>query len=269
MIPLIILDIDGTIIGSKGFVEDCVWRVIEKARGHDVKFAVCTGRPCFGVAQKVAQRLGDANLHIFQNGAQISTPSGASMRVSALKEAVVRQLVDFSREEDLSLELYTPTNLYVERKTQLSEAHAQMIGVNAIVADLLEIVQQEPIIRAQWVVPDSIRDTLLSTPPEGTQFGWATSPAMQDISFISITAQTVSKGSAVKTLIEAMKLDASDVMAIGDSLGDVPMLDAVGIPVVMDNGHALLKERYENVAGHVDSCGVVGVIEAALRDDLS
>jgi Cof subfamily protein (haloacid dehalogenase superfamily) len=267
MIPLVILDIDGTIIGSKGYVEDCVWRAIEKARGKGVRFAVCTGRPCFGVAQKVAQRLGETNLHIFQNGAQISTPAGAALKVSALKEAVVRQLVDFSRHKELSLELYTPTNLYVERKTQLSEAHAQMIGVNAIVADLLEVVSQEPIIRAQWVVPDEIRDSLLSTPPEGTQFGWATSPAMAGVSFISITAPSVSKGTAVKALIEAMKLNASDVMAIGDALGDIPMLDAVGIPVVMENAHASLKERYGNIAGHVDHCGVVGVIEAALRDD--
>lgn len=263
MVSLILLDIDGTLIGAKGYVEDCVWRAIDRAKAQGVTLAVCTGRPGFGVAQKVAQRLGD-NLHIFQNGAQISTPSGSALRVSALKEAVVRQLIAQSREQELALELYTPTTLYVERKTPLSEAHAQMIGVNAIVADLNEVASQEPVIRAQWVVPDALREGLLAQPLEGAQLAWASSPALAEVSFISITAPGVSKGSAVQALIKALKLEPAEVMAVGDAVGDIPMLDAVGIPVVMDNAHPTLKARYANVAGHVDRCGVVSAIEAAL-----
>ena len=55
MIPLILLDIDGTLIGSSGTVKDCVWDAADRVREAGVRLAVCTGRPCGGVAQKVAR----------------------------------------------------------------------------------------------------------------------------------------------------------------------------------------------------------------------
>ncbi len=264
MIPLVVLDLDGTIIGSKGHVEDCVWQAVEKARAAGMKFAACTGRPCLGAAQKIALRLGANNPHIFQNGAQIAYPSGESLKVFALKEAFARRLVEEARQLALLLELYTPTTLFVERKTPLGEAHAKMIGVNAIVRDLSEVVETEPVVRAQWVVSEADGPRVMGEAPTGVQLSSATAPAMKGALFVSVTQEGVSKGAALKLLAEALKLDLRDVVGVGDSVGDIPMLDLVGFPVVMGNGDPILKERYETVAGDVDRCGVVSVIERAL-----
>ena len=263
MIPLIILDLDGTIIGSSGHVDDCVWKAVEKARGAGVRFAVCTGRPCFGVAQKVAKRLGPTTPHIFQNGAQIAYASGENVKVFALKEAAARSLVNQSRRSNLTLELYSPTTLFIERKTPVSEAHAKMIGVNAIVRDLYDVVENEPVVRAQWLLKTGEEEEA-SLEDDTLQTSTATSPALEGTLFVSITHKEVSKGEATRLLAQTMRLDLEDIVGVGDSLGDIPMLDAVGYPVVMGNAPEQLKERYETVAGDVDKCGVVPVIEQAL-----
>lgn len=268
MIPLMVLDLDGTVIGSKGHVEDCVWQAVEKAAAAGMKFAVCTGRPCMGVAQKVATRLGPSNPHIFQSGAQIAYPGGESIKVFALKEGAARSLVEEARKKNLTLELYTPTTLFVERKTPLGEAHAKMIGVNAIVADLLEVVGTEPVVRAQWVLEVAEGESVLAPPPKGVQLSRAGSPAMPGTLFISVTQGEVSKGSALKLLAEVMKVPLDEVVGVGDSVGDIPFLDLVGFPVVMGNAEEDLKARYGTVAGDVDRCGLVPVIERALRESV-
>ena len=268
MIPLVILDLDGTIIGSKGHVEDCVWQAVEKARAAGMKFSVCTGRPCAGVAQKIAQRLAPNTPHIFQSGAQIAYASGEAIKVFALGERAARHLVEQSRKLNLSLELYTPTTLFVERRTPVSEAHAKMIGVSAIVRDLLDVVENEPVLRAQWVLESQYAGKVLGERPEGVQYSVAGSPAMADTTFISVTQAKVSKGSAVQLLAETLKLATDEIAAVGDSVGDIPMLDVVGFPVVMGNAEPELKARYPIVAGEVDKCGIVDVIERALDESL-
>lgn len=257
MIPLVILDIDGTLIGSNAQVLPCVWEAVDRAREAGVRMAVCTGRPGFGVAAKVAQRLDPNTPHVFQNGAQVTYLDGNVLQASALKEANLRALVRTARELGETLELYTPQSLYVERKTELSEAHAKMIGVTAIVRDLQEVAANEPVVRAQWVVPAGRLEAVLAAKVDGVEPGVATSPALEDAYFVSLTRSGVGKRSAVELLCKRLEIDPRHAMAVGDSIGDVGMLDAVGHPRVMGNAADALRERFpENLLGDVEDCGV-------------
>jgi Cof subfamily protein (haloacid dehalogenase superfamily) len=267
MLPLVILDIDGTMVGSSGQVQECVWQAVEKAKKQGVKFAVCTGRPGFGIAQRIAERLGNTHPHIFQNGAQLAFSSGEGVQVFALKEALSRQLMSYARSKNLVLELYTPNTLFIERKTPMSEAHARMIGVNAIVRDLEDVISREPVIRAQWVVPTGALDTVLACKPEGSKFGVASSPAQPDTYFVSVTKDIVSKGNAVQLLCETMKIPLTHVMAVGDSEGDLPMLERVGYPMVMANAEPSLLERFPVTEKTVEACGLVEAIKLALNTE--
>jgi Cof subfamily protein (haloacid dehalogenase superfamily) len=264
MIPLVILDLDGTIIGSSGQVLPCVWQGVEKLHKAGVKLAVCTGRPDAGVARRVAERLGPRNPHIFNNGALVTYPGGDTLHVTALREATITAMVGYARDLGLVLEVYTPTAMYVERKTTVSEAHAKMIAVNAIVSDLLTVARNEPVVRAQWLLGKGERDVVEKLPISDVELSFATSPALPDIDFINVTRAGVSKGSAVRQLAEAMRIPLADIMGVGDSEGDVPMLEAVGHPVVMAGAPEAVRARFGQVAGQVDDCGVLPAFEEAL-----
>lgn len=264
MIPLVVLDLDGTVIGASGQVLPCIWEAAAAAAAAGVKIAVCTGRPGFGLALKIAQRLGPNTPHVFQSGAHVGYTDGRTVKVTALKEADTRQLIEVSRDAGAVLELYTPDCLYVERTTELSERHANIIGVNAIVRDLEEVVANEPVVRAQWVLPADSADSLVPQAPEGVQLWHAVSPALPDTAFISITHAGVSKASAVELLAEQLRIDTERVMAVGDSAGDLPMLLAVGHPRVMANSSPELLQRFQTI-GDVEECGAVEALEEAVR----
>lgn len=263
MIPLVVFDLDGTLIGASGQVENCIWEAAEEALAAGMKIAVCTGRPGLGVALKVAKRLGAGNPHVFQSGAHVGYTDGRTVKVVALKESITRQIIEISRDAGAVLELYTPNSLYVERTTALSERHAAVIGVQALVRDLEDVAANEPVVRAQWVVPVGAEGALVAQAPAGAQLAQAVSPALPDIAFVSLTREGVSKASAVRQLAEHMRIPLERVMAVGDSEGDLPMLEEVGHPRIMANATPDLLARFPNL-GHVDECGAVQALEEAL-----
>ena len=264
MIPLVILDLDGTVIGSSGHVAPAVWDAAEEARAAGVKIAVCTGRPGLGVALRVARRLGPTVPHVFQSGAHMAYPDGETLMASSLRESATLQLVQHARALGLVLELYTPTNLYVERRTALSEAHAEMIGVAALVRDLAEVAQSEPVVRAQWVLTLEQEAPAMALRVDEVQVSRATSPAQPDTLFVSLTRKGTSKGSAVRALCEHLRVPLDRVMAVGDSAGDLPMLELVGHPLVVGNAEPDLLERFPSV-GSVEDGGVVEALALAQR----
>lgn len=265
MIPLVLLDIDGTLIGSSAQVQACVWEAAARAREAGVRLAVCTGRPGFGVAARVAQRLDPDTPHIFQSGAQITYLDGNPLQVSAVKEERIQHLVRHARELGVVLELYTPQSMYVERRTEISEAHAKMIGVTPIVRDLAEVASREPIVRAQWVVASERLQDALAVRVEGIDRSVATSPALPDTFFVSLTRTGVGKGSAVQLLCERLELQPANVMAVGDSPGDLSMLERVGHPRVMANSDPELLERFPHHLGDVEECGAAQAFDEAIR----
>ncbi len=264
MIPLVILDLDGTMIGRSGQVTPSVWAAVEAAREQGVKLAICTGRPNLGVAQRVVKRVGPNNPHVFQSGAHVAFADGETLQASSLRESTAIQLVRHAREHNLVLEVYTPSHLYVERKTQISETHGRMIGVQPLVRDLSDVVATEPVIRAQWVLTTEQEPAAMALRLEGVTVSRATSPAQPDTLFISMTRTGVSKGSAVQQLAAYLKVPLASAMAVGDTAGDVPMLEQVGFPVVMGNAEPALKARFDRVVGDVEEDGVIEALELAL-----
>lgn len=264
MIPLVIVDLDGTLIGASGQVAPSVWEAAEQARAAGVKIAVCTGRPGLGIALRVATRLGPTVPHVFQSGAHMAYPDGETLMASSLREAALLQLVQHARDHNLVLEVYTPNAMYVERRTALSEAHAAMIGVGALVRDLAEVAQSEPVVRAQWVLTPEQEAAAMALRVADVQVSRATSPAQPNTLFVSLTRQGTSKGSAVTALCRHLRVPLDRVMAVGDSAGDLPMLELVGHPIVVGNAEPELLERFPSV-GSVEDGGVVEAFALAQR----
>lgn len=54
------------------------------------------------------------------------------------------------------------------------------------------------------------------------------------------------KGTGIRQLCAALDVPQSDVMAFGDNYNDLPMLEAVGHPILMEGALAELLSRFSN-----------------------
>lgn len=83
-------------------------------------------------------------------------------------------------------------------------------------------------------------------------------------SHIHITNKYVSKGEGVRYVKNILDVKTEEVLGIGDSIGDWPMLSECGIKVVMENADQELKVRGDIVIGDFIDNGLVDFINKEL-----
>jgi hydroxymethylpyrimidine pyrophosphatase-like HAD family hydrolase len=91
---------------------------------------------------------------------------------------------------------------------------------------------------------------------------------LRDLSMLDLLPPGCSKGTALHQLAVSLGIDRSEIMAIGDNLNDLEMLEYAGHPVVMRNAGeqmlAIAGERGWTPAATNDEDGVALILEELL-----
>ena len=74
--------------------------------------------------------------------------------------------------------------------------------------------------------------------------------------YFDIVSENVTKAEAIEYLLEKLKIDKSEAVAIGDGENDLEMLGAVGLPVAMANATNELKDIAKFITLSNDEAGV-------------
>lgn len=257
MIPLVCIDVDGTLVGSSKVVTEGVWAAVDQALERGQHLALSTARGAFGSAWDMAKRLDPAGWHVFHAGGAIAhTGTGETLGygLEAAEIAALRKLTT----DSWFLELYSATAYAVESDSQVAIDHAALMGLPFEKGSFDSFLsEEETIVRAQMVVPVAdIAAVSEVVSPLGLSISSATSPIMEGTAFVSITRPGVTKASGIESICETLGITIDQVMMIGDGLNDLPAIEAVGHPVAMGNAADEVKERATYIVADVDHDGV-------------
>ena len=86
----------------------------------------------------------------------------------------------------------------------------------------------------------------------------------RDFSLVDVNGAGCSKGSTLARWAASRGLARGEVMAVGDNLNDVEMLDFAGTSVVMGNATDALKARGYRLTGTNDEGGLATAIRSCL-----
>ena len=67
--------------------------------------------------------------------------------------------------------------------------------------------------------------------------------------FINIINKKASKGNAISKLCKHLKIDLSEVIAFGDDLNDISMMNTVGYGIAMENAGEEIKKIAKEIIG--------------------
>ena len=264
-IGLVLIDIDGTLVGPGNVVPDSAWSAIARARAEGLHVALCTGRPCSGQAVQLAQRVSPDEAHIFQSGAVLCHPDGTILSATHFPPGSYSAQVQLARETRQGFEVYTATDCYVEQHTEFTLAHAREIGLETIETPNL-LLLPPPIIRVQWVVRweewPSVEARISSDP--ALEISVASHPDLVETCFSSVTARGISKGSAAAVLAAHYGLTTDQVAMIGDGDNDIAVFKTVGLPIAMGNASPGAIDVAKYVVRSVNDDGLAEAIELAL-----
>ena len=255
VIPLVCLDVDGTLVGPTGTVTDAVWRAAEAASARGQHLAVTTARGAFASAWDMATRLDPDGWHVFHAGAAIVHTGTGAVRSVDFHDEQVEAAAHLAARNGWVVEYYSATDYTVDDDHPLAVDHAALIGVPFERRDRSSL--DEPVVRVQLVVPESDLDAVAEATPAGLHTSSATSPVMPGAAFVTMTRNDVDKGTGIAAIATELDLDLGDVMMVGVSHNDRAALEIVGHPVAMGNADDEIKAMAHHVVASVHDDGVV------------
>jgi Cof subfamily protein (haloacid dehalogenase superfamily) len=260
-ISLLALDLDGTLLNSRGQISERNLNAVESARAKGVRVALVTGRR-FRDSRPIALELGLDIPLISHNGAltkhaeTLHTVAVLPLPLEAAREALrvgrgagADPLLSDDHEGlgTLVYDHLSGDNVAVHRYVSWARRiHGDEEGRNAVrqVDSLEDYLDHEPIHLAfsgRCTAMDQLEELLNSELGPSVKI-LSTKYLEQDFTLIDVMNPAASKGAGVAAAAAELNIGADEIMAIGDNYNDLEMLLFAGTGVVMANAPLSLRE---------------------------
>ena len=267
---LLVMDIDGTLLGKDGTISAKDGEALARARNLGIKVSLGTGRVP-QACSRIISRLSLDDYHIFFDGALVSNPgNGEEVYVKPISEELVRQIVEFTHrnEIDINIDLYSATHYFVERETWATDIRRQFFNIQPTIIDFAKYWSKERIIKGTLVVRSAEEkakaDSFCHKFKNSLSFSLTKTPAYPEVDFINVLAPDVSKGKALEALASFLGISLTEVIAIGDGVNDISILSLAGLAVAMGNASDEVKAVADHVTLDVDHNGAAVAINKFL-----
>jgi Cof subfamily protein (haloacid dehalogenase superfamily) len=269
MIRLLALDIDGTILDSEGRIPAANRDAIARAIDAGVEVALATGRR-YDFARSIFDKLPSPLTLILSNGAIVKTREGETLMRSLLPRDTARAVLAGVPEHRASAAVVFDRpregQVVFEAIHWEHPRHHRFFAANrpflSEVVPLEDCLTEDPIQVMFSGGCVEMRDLFGFLQTAGTDFSVAlTEYAHRDFSMVDVVRAGCSKGSALCAWSRRRGFAPANVMAMGDNLNDLQMLEFAGTPVLMGNALAELKTRGWAVTATNDEAGVARAIE--------
>jgi 5-amino-6-(5-phospho-D-ribitylamino)uracil phosphatase len=276
MIRLFAIDIDGTLLDSRGRLPPAHRDAVTDAAARGIEITLVTGRS-FHFARPIADLLPVPLTLIVNNGAVVKDTAGVTVLRRALPREAARRVLDETRAFEDSVALVFDRDegaadcerqIVFERmdwshpnRRRYYEANRSFIA--AAPGPLGDALTDDPIqvMFNGRVAPMRQLAEALRTMTVADRIAVAiTEYAHRDFSLVDVNAAGCSKGSTLALWVARRGWSRDEIAAFGDNLNDVEMLDFAGTAVVMGNATDALKARGYQVTGSNDDNGLSAAI---------
>jgi Cof subfamily protein (haloacid dehalogenase superfamily) len=270
-VRLIALDIDGTLLDEQSHLPAINVDAVAGAAARGIEVALVTGRR-YDFALPIARQFPCPLTMIVNNGAVVKSSDGETHFVNLLPRSVAEQVLDaapqftemasvcFNRPRENQV-IYEHIDWRDPLRQRYFERNREYISE---MSPLRNCLTEDPIQVMFTGYVDRVRqvEKFVTALPFASEYSIAmTLYDKRDFGLLDVVAAGCSKGATLAEWVRRRGWRRDDVMAIGDNLNDLEMLQFAGLPVVMGNSVPELKKLGWRETLSNDQGGVAAAIE--------
>ncbi|MGM0508367.1 MAG: Cof-type HAD-IIB family hydrolase [Fusobacteriota bacterium] len=253
MINTVVLDLDGTLLNSKGEISKFNKEIIFKLKENGVNILIATGR-IYKATSRYKEELKLETPIICYNGSMV-IDGKTDMRIDEITvdNKIVKEVISIAREFDVHLNLFQDENWYIETNREEAQIYKELSGLKYHILDfedleinditkLMYIGDHEKLIKINGLLEE--------------KFGNKIYKAFSKPHFLEILNSESSKGKTLKKVLDKKGINLKNVMAFGDNYNDLEMLENVGLGVLMKNAPEGMHEKIKIKTKTNDEDGV-------------
>lgn len=257
---LVAFDLDGTLLGEELLLRPRVLSAIRRMRDVGVQGCIVTGRMYRAALPFARQLQFTAPVVCYQGAAVVDPQSDEVLQDVPLANAEALKIDAYARENGLHVQLYANDRYYCEEANPYVSLYAKISGVEPVIV---------PSLRRQFETWDATKACIIAEPEAVLQH----LPRVQSLCgdrayvtrsiayFLEVMNSKVNKGKSLEVVARSMGIALEDVMAIGDSWNDAPLLQTAGFGVAMGSAPPELRQVADAVVADVENDGVAEALE--------
>lgn len=259
MIKLVASDLDGTLIDQNNNIYENNFKAISDLNKSNRNFVICTGKT-YNIMKDSCEKL-NASYGIFGNGNQIiDLKTGKNIYKKLLSYDEISKCIDIARKHNLHVHAYsteeviTETLMYMDlRNYKLKEKNYYNTTLDfKIVKDIKNYILGNNIEVCKLIISgtDSLENTKLeilnnlhvSVTKISKRGKYIDTIINKEYEYLDIAPMNISKNNALKILGDYLNINQNEMLAIGDNLNDLDMVENSGIGVAIANAYDELKK---------------------------
>ena len=265
-IRLVVSDVDGTLVTRDKRITPRAQAAIDALRARGVAFTIMSARPPLGL-HKLIERLDLAGPVGAVNGGALIRADLTIVERKFVDPTAARSSVAFLRENGIDAWLFTETDWFLRDPEGAHVDHeSKTLGmaftrVEEFTDDAYHHVLK--IVGASHDHPHLARcETALQT-----KLGETASATRSQVYYLDVTHPDAIKGNGLVGLARLLGLEIDAVLALGDGINDISMLQRAGFSVAMANGSEAVRQSATVVTDDCDDDGFAKAIERYVLAD--
>lgn len=286
MYKLMAIDLDGTLLNSYGEVSLKTREALLKAKEQGTEVVLASGRP-ISSTESLALELGVDNYLISGNGAAVYDIKKQEIIYDRfLSKEQVLKIAKICEENSFFYNVYTEDeviasslnyNILFYHKENVKKIEEKRTHINVVqnIAEYIKISGKEKFLKitvcdeSQFIFNSIMKklkeingiDVLETEYMSRKKIKSGTEDVDIQYYYTEITNENVNKWSAIEFLLNKLQIDRSEVIAIGDNMNDIEMIENANLGVVMGNSNPKMKEIANAIVADNNSEGVLEAIE--------
>ncbi|MDR1407875.1 MAG: Cof-type HAD-IIB family hydrolase [Tannerella sp.] len=264
---LLVLDIDGTLLDSEGRIAARTKTALLKAQQLGVRIVLASGRPTFGVwpvARELEMDRYGGYILSYNGGQILDACTGEVLFEKRIDPCMIPFLERQAGKHGFPVFTYhgntiitdSPHNEHVRREAALNGM--EIVGVTHFAG----AIDFSPC-KCMFVGEDAAALDRLGQRLKTHLAGVMDIFPSEDY-FLEIVPQSIDKANTLSVLADMLKIGCEEIMAVGDGVCDVTMIQMAGFGVAMGNARISVRRCADYVTGTNDGEGVAAVVESRI-----